>query len=114
MFILENVTCGDITIDAIIPTTVHLFVNIIKIGIPVVLIFFGLLDFGKAVMAGEEKEMKEAQGRFIKRCIYAVLVFFIVAIVQFVFSTLSKADKDNTNNAKSATTCINCFINGNC
>lgn len=104
MFLLD-VQCGNIVIDPIVPNTVHLIVSIIKIGIPVVLIVYGLLDFGKAVMAGEEKEMKEAQGRFIKRCIYAILVFFIVAIVQFVFGTLAKAgDEDHTS-------CIDCFIN---
>ncbi len=114
MFALTDITCGDITIDIIVPNTVHLVVTIIKILIPIALIVWGLLDLGKAVMANEEKEMKEAQGKFIKRCLYAVLVFFVVAVVQFVFKTLAKADEGDENKASNATTCIACFINGDC
>jgi len=105
MFILDNVTCGNITIDEIVPDTVSTIVTILKIAIPIILIVLGLLDLGKAVMANEEKEMKEAQGRFIKRCIYAVLVFFVVAIVQFVFKALAP-------DGESIWSCIDGILNG--
>ena len=113
MQILENVTCGGtITIDAIVPGVISTAVTIIKIGIPVALIIYGMMDLGKAVMSNDEKEMKSAQGKFIKRCLYAVIVFFIVAIVQFVVGILANngdaADEGNIND------CIDCFINNEC
>ena len=113
--LLANVKCGDLVIDQIIPGTVSIFVNILKIAVPIILIVLGMLDMAKAVMANEEKEMKEAQKRLIKRVIYAIVIFFVVALVQFVFGQLTKADADgNGGNVNNATSCISCFINGNC
>lgn len=59
-------------------------VNILKWIIPMGLILFGMLDLGKAVIAGKEDEMKKAQGTLIKRMIYAVAIFLVVTIVTFV------------------------------
>ena len=43
----------------------------------------------------DEKEVKAAQGRLLKRCIYAVAVFFIVTIVQLVFNLVAQAASAN-------------------
>ena len=59
---------------------------IIQIGIPIVLVVLGTLDLGKAVIASKEDEIKNAQKMLIKRCIYAVMVFFVVTLVSLVFS----------------------------
>lgn len=101
----------DAGMDAIIPNTVSAVVNIIKIGVPIILIIYGMLDLGKAVMANEEKEMKEAQKRLIKRILYAVLVFFVVAIVQWVFTLVDAqaAEGDEAHHS-----CITCFTTGKC
>ena len=111
--VLNNVSCGggQVVIDAIIPGTIHIFVNILKIAIPIILIIFGMLDLAKAVMANDDKEMKEAQKKLIHRIVYAVVVFFVVALVQFVFGRLDSANGGNDTGAKG---CINCFINNNC
>ena len=107
-------------IDAVVPNTISAVVNIIKIVVPIFLIVFGMLDMGKAVMSNDEKVMKEAQGKLIKRVIYAIIVFFIVAIVQFLVSILGEKGATGTgklnNNQSGETchTCIDCFINGNC
>lgn len=104
-----------IDIDPIIPNTISMVVTIIKIAVPIILIIFGILDLAKAVMSNDEKEMKGAQGKLIKRCIYAVAVFFVVALVQFLFSQLGKADSNATTVDKgNISGCIDCFINGNC
>ena len=58
-------------------------IRIIQFGIPFLLILFGMLDLGKAVMAGKEDEMKKFQGALIKRFMYAVLVFLVVPLVTF-------------------------------
>lgn len=62
---------------------------ILQIGIPIILIVLGTLDLGKAVIASDEKQVKEAQGKLINRCIYAVAVFFIVTLVNVILSMVS-------------------------
>ncbi len=71
-------------------------VNLIQWGIPIVLIVFGILDMGKAVMAGKEDEMKKAWGTLIKRFIYAVAVFIVVFIVETVMNIVSDAGADTS------------------
>ena len=66
-------------------------IPLIQIGIPIILIVLGMLDLGKAVMASKEDEIKSAQKLLIKRCIYAVAIFFVVFIVQIVFGLVDNA-----------------------
>ena len=73
-------SCGGL-LDIVI--IIRKVVDIIKILIPIGLILFGLLDLGKAVIAGKEDEMKKAQSSLVKRIIYAVAVFLVVQIVVF-------------------------------
>ena len=103
-------------IDKALPALISTLITILKIGIPILLIVFGMLDMGKAVISNDEKEMKSAQGTLIKRLIYAVVVFFIVAIVQFVVGLIggTGTDTGNASANKNAKTCIDCFINGHC
>lgn len=107
MFILDNVTCGGgiLTMDQIIPEMTSLIVTLIKIGIPVLLIVFGMLDLGKAVMAQKEDEIKKSQMLFVKRLLSAALVFFVVVIVQLVFNLVAK-------NQKEVWDCVSCFVSG--
>lgn len=71
-------------------------VNLIKWGIPIILIIFGMIDLGKAVMAGKEDEMKKFQGALIKRVIYAVAIFLVVFIVQLVMNIVSDAGANDS------------------
>ena len=59
---------------------------IIQIGIPLLLIVLGTLDLGKAVISSDDKEVKAAQSRLIKRFIYAMLIFFVTTIVTLIMS----------------------------
>lgn len=63
---------------------VKLVLRILQIAVPIGLILFGTIDMAKAVIAGEEKKMKEAQKPFIKRIVSAVIVFLIPYIVSVV------------------------------
>lgn len=111
MFILEG-ACS-IDIDMIVPTFTVGLVNLVKVIIPILLVAYGMMDLAKAVMANDEKVMKEAQGKFIKRIVYAVIIFFIVAIVQLIFGTLASASAKSQTGEVSKTNinaCIACFI----
>ena len=104
MYILD--ICNDLS--PVIKLVKNGLIPILQIGIPIVLIVFGMIDLGKAVIASDDKKIKEAQGMLIKRAIYAVAIFFIVTIVTLVFnlfvSSGASEDKD-VGNVTSWRTC---------
>ena len=106
--VLAHVSCGGIIpyMNSTIPRLTSLVVDLIKIGVPVLLIIFGMLDLGKAVMAQKEDEIKKSQQMFFKRILSAALVFFVVVIVQLVFNLVAKD--------QNVWDCVNCFINNEC
>ena len=67
-------------------------IQIIRIAIPILIVLLGTIDLGKAVVAGDDKKIKEAQGMLIRRIIYGVAVFFVLVIVQTIFGTLGERD----------------------
>lgn len=116
MFILNNIQCGgyeDIVMDASIPRIISLIITLIKIVVPVLLIVFGMLDLGKAVMANKEDEIKKGQQTFVKRLIAAVLVFLSIFLSQLVIGLVAPRAEENNANMWS---CVDCLINndGNC
>ena len=92
-------------------------VNILQIAIPVIIVLLGTLDLGKAVMAGEDQKIKEAQKMLIMRLIYGAAVFFVVTIVQIVFGLVGTAGKeggdsnikDTTKDGDNASICFSCI-----
>lgn len=70
------------------------FVHLLQWVIPIALILFGMIDLGKAVIAGKEDEMKKAQGTLIKRFIYAVLIFFVITLVGFIMGLVGDSGVD--------------------
>lgn len=102
-------TCGnlDFSFSGMIPYVVSTIVLVLKIAVPVLLVIFGSIDFLKAVTASKEDEIKKGQQTFIKRLIAAVLVFFIIQIVQLILNFAANDD--------GISGCFNCFVNGkNC
>lgn len=75
--------CSNVNFMAVIGILKKVFV-ILQIAIPIGLLIFGTIDLGKAVIAGAEKEIKEATGVLIKRIIAAVAVFLLILIVSVV------------------------------
>ncbi|MCI8346654.1 MAG: hypothetical protein HFJ12_01730 [Bacilli bacterium] len=81
---------------------------IIQLGVPILLIIMGTVDLGKAVISSDEKEVKGAQSRLIKRCIYAVLIFFMVTLVSIVMGLVATSqDENGSKNANSWSRCWN-------
>lgn len=102
-------TCTGIAGDIpdVFATIVSTIVTIIKIAVPILLIIFGMLDLGKAVMAQKEDEIKKGQQTFIKRLIAAAIVFFVVFVVQLVVGVISPSTGD-----ANVWNCVSCFVNG--
>lgn len=61
----------------------------IKIGVPIFLILLGALDFGKAVLADDQRAMSVAVKTFTKRAIAAIAVFLAPYIIMYI---LKKVD----------------------
>ena len=93
LFLEATGVCKDI--GPLINLIKHGIIPLIQIGIPIILIVLGMLDLGKAVVASKEDEIKSAQKMLIKRCIYAVAIFFVVLIVNVVFGLLGSTKDDS-------------------
>ena len=109
--ILDDVFAGCPGVEGIpirIINLVSTIITIMKFAIPLLLIIFGMLDLGKAVIASKEDEIKKGQQMFIKRIVTAIIVFFVVVIVQLIVNVAAKDDTE----AESIWTCVNAFIKG--
>ena len=85
---------------------IYLIIRAIQVVIPILLIIWGMLDLGKAVMAQKEDEIKKGQQTFIKRVIAAILVFFVVAITQLIIGLFAEGG-----NSGGLAGCMNSIIN---
>lgn len=101
-----GVNCGGLNVPTEITSITSTLYTLVLIGVPIILVVFGMLDFGKAVMAGKEDDIKSSQKLFVKRLISAVAVFLIFALVRMVVSAFGgDASTDFV-------TCMNGLISG--
>ncbi len=59
---------------------------VFKIVIPILLMIFGMLDLGKAVVGAKDDEIKKALKQLMFRAIAAVVVFLIPTLIAFIFT----------------------------
>ena len=88
---------------------VHLVYNGIRIVVPLILIFVGMFDMGKAITQQKEDEIKKAQNLLVRKAITAALVFLLVSFVGLIFS-IASGEKTSEN----TWTCISDLLSGNC
>ncbi len=104
--------CYDYQIPGKLINIISTIITVIKFAVPILLIIFGMLDLGKAVIASKEDEIKKGQQMFIKRLITAIIVFFVIVVVQLV---VNLATDDDNNEGSSVWECVDVFIRGvNC
>ncbi len=82
-------SCDDIMTDDMAKLLNNL-VTILRIMIPIILNVFGVIDFGRAIFAGEEDQMKKAQSRFIKRLIIGICIYLIPTVLTLVLRVANK------------------------
>ena len=90
---------------------IALIYDVIRIGVPLILILVGMFDMGKAITQQKEDEIKKAQSLLVKKAIAAALVFLMLSIVSLVFGIV--APKDDLNN-QSIWNCVDALLNGKC
>jgi hypothetical protein len=64
-------------------------ITLIKIAMPILIIVFGILDFGKAVTGGDEKVIKESVTKIGIRVVAGLIIFFIPSIVIWLFGLVN-------------------------
>ncbi len=107
---MQNSTTGFCTNTANIWQIVGYVLLVFKIVIPILLIVFGMLDLGKAVIASKEDEIKKATGSLVRRAIAAVVIFLLPTIVTFIIGLIGgfKGTAENDFNV-----CKKCITNPN-
>lgn len=105
MLFLASNSCNDIL--PILRLLRRGVIPLIQIVIIAALVVLLIIDFGKAVMAGKEDEIKSAQKLAIKRIIYAVVVFLVPFIVNVAIGLLANATTEANSEGTSAIGCWN-------
>ena len=100
-----NAFGGEVLIDEKIAHVISNIIIAIQIVVPILLVIYGMLDLGKAIMAQKEDEIKKGQQTLIKRCIAAIIFFFVIVIVKMIVNFVA-SDTDGV------MSCANCFIQG--
>ena len=102
----EYVVCGaDKKIPLVLASLISTVMTIIKIIIPILIVISGMISFLKVTYSSNvEDEMKKAQSKLINSVIAAVIIFFVISIINFGVSLVAGAN----NNVMS---CVNCLIN---
>lgn len=65
--------------------TIGMFLLVFKIVIPILLIIWGMIDLGKAVISSDEKAVSKATKSLLNRFIAGVCIFFIPTLVSIIF-----------------------------
>ena len=65
-----------------------------KVAIPIIIILFGAIDLGKAVVASKDDEIKKSVKTLVMRAIAGIVIFFIPTIVGAIFSLVSTFSSD--------------------
>lgn len=108
---LRYVKCGDVfDIPYQVPGIISFAVNALKIATPIILIIVSIIVLLKAIAASNEDEIKKAQKGLVRRVVAAVMVFFVISIVQFVVMTVASNSKE----ADNVSNCLSCFLNNDC
>lgn len=96
-------------IPVMLPQLTSYAITALKTVTPVILIIMGMFQLIKAITSQNEDEMKKARGSLIKKLIAAVIIFFMVSIVQFVIGKVA-----DTSEQESLSSCLSCFLNNDC
>lgn len=94
----------------------HIFgylVFALKIAVPLLLVIMGSMDFAKALVDSDDKAMKDALAKLIKRIIAGIIIFFLPTIFNFLLGLIDGVSENQTN----FTGCSNCLFtpfDGNC
>jgi hypothetical protein len=80
--------------------------TIVKIAIPILIVAFGLLDFGKAVVGSKDDLIKKSAISLLRRVVAGIVIFFLPTLVLTIFDAIS----DYSNNKDDFDNCKACLL----
>lgn len=83
---------------------------VFKIAIPLLIIGLGVFDFGKAVVADKDDEIKKQTKRLLYRVIAGIVIFLIPTIILWIFRLFVREYEEQAEDFK---VCETCFLNPN-
>ena len=97
--------CSD---SGLIPTYKFIgnIIRIAKIFIPIIIIVYGMVDLFRALTSAKPEEITKSLKTLLYRAIAGVLVFFLPAIINLIFSWVDNWSSNYENETKS---CFNCI-----
>lgn len=95
--------------DDIQPTLriIYYVLLVLKIMVPLGIIFMGAFDFYNAVMGGNADSLKKEAIILGKRCITGLIIFFAPTLINLVINNVDKSASDYKK-------CTNCVFDGTC
>lgn len=69
--------------------------NIIRIAVPALLIVLGSFDLGSAVVSDDKDSVKKATSRLSKRCLAAIVIFFVPLLVNVLINLVESSGNIN-------------------
>jgi hypothetical protein len=79
-------------------------ITIIKILVPIILIFIGIKNLAKTIIDGKSETIKKSFVQFVKNLIAGLIVFLIPTFIPYLFSSL--IDNYDKTSAKMCNTCL--------
>jgi len=83
-------------------------ITFFKVAIPIIIVVLGMFDFGKAVVAKEDDEIKKQTKRLVYRAVAGIVIFFIPSIVLWLFSVVG--DYGTANEKAEFKVCKECIL----
>ena len=79
---------GDVSNEDSVAWLLQKLFNYIKVLGPSLTIILSSIDYIKAIVLSDEKQVRKVNSNFVKRMIAAVLLFFIPTLVEVIFNIL--------------------------
>lgn len=86
--VVVNIDSNCYGFDAIVRVIKDGIFPVLQIAIPIILLVLCTFDLGRAVIGSDDKENKKLLKRIVRRLVYAILIFFMVTVVNLVFSMI--------------------------
>lgn len=81
--------CGeDIYFPAYLVKLSANIIQFVQLMVPVAIILVGMIELFKAVIASDENKMAESKNALIRKIISGILIYLVIAVVQFAFSAI--------------------------
>jgi hypothetical protein len=98
MFFLESISLEGFNCEAVQPifNSAKFIIRLIQIAVPFALVIWGSLDFFKALIAGDEKEMKMKRKPFISRLVAAIIILVLPWLVELIAGQIAGSNNTST------------------